>query len=546
MEIDYEQIRATFTAETEEDLATVEQALLQLEKSPEDRDCVALVFRKFHTLKGGATTLGLTKLGGLAHALEDLLDRLRAGLDPVTPAVITYLLQAVDCIRRALPDAAAGLDVLPPLSEALLSRIEGGRFQETAEAAGDGERDLELASEATLRIDVGRLDQLLSVSSEIAIARGRLRLLIEGQGAPEIAAAYHSLERLLTGMHHSVSKVRMVPIGPLLRRYARVVRDVAVAFHKEAELIVSDQGVEVDNSLIEQLKAPLMHMVRNAVHHGLETPEVRERAGKARRGRVELRARHEGGDIVIEVEDDGAGLERARIVERARALGLASEAGTLGDREIDRLIFSQGLSTARTVTSTSGRGVGLDVVRQNVDTLGGSVDVHSRPGAGTLFTIRMPLTLAVIDGLLGQVGDETLVIPMAGLVRCLDLSASEAALADDGVLNQHGRAVPFVRLRSVFALDGGAPSREVAVIVEKGADQVGLVVDHLIGRAQIVVKPPGPFFTGLPAVSGLTILGDGRVAPILNVSGLLQDHLRRRTGAAAALRERAEIGQAHE
>ena len=217
-----------------------------------------------------------------------------------------------------------------------------------------------------MRIDVDRIDYLLRVASEIAIAGGRVARLVEEEGSPGLADAYRSLARLLTSLHRSVSTVRMVPIGPLLRRQARTVRDVAGG-HKQVELVVSDQGVEVDNSVIEQLKAPLTHLVRNAVDHGLEDPEARVRAGKDATARVVLRARHEGSDIVLEIEDDGAGLDRARILERARALGVVGARATPADGEIDRLIFSAGLSTARQVSGASGRGVGLDVVRKHVE-----------------------------------------------------------------------------------------------------------------------------------------------------------------------------------
>ncbi len=538
MDVDLAQVRQAFVAETEEDLALVEQVLLKLEKAPDDAECVATVFRKFHTLKGNANALGLGQLGEFAHKVEDLFEGLRSGSQPVTPALVTYLLQVVDLVRTMLADAAAGRDVAVPAGAALLQRVEGGRFQESPQraegAAAPDESELVGDAASTLRIDVGKLDDLLSITSEIAIARGRLELLIEQQGTPATVAAYHSLERLLNTLHHSVSKVRMVPIGPLLRRHERVVRDLALTHHKQAELVVSDHGVEVDNSVIERLRAPLVHMVRNAVHHGLEPPELRLRAGKPARGKITLRARHEASDIVIEVEDDGAGLDRSRIVERARAFGLVADGASLSERQIDRLIFSQGVSTAAEVTGTSGRGVGLDVVHRNVDGLGGSVEVESRPGQGTTFTVRMPLTLAIIEGLLGRVGEQMLVIPMAGVVRCLDLAGSSGTESADGVINVEGRAVPFARLRALFGADGRSPQREVAVVIQRGNEQIGLAVDQLVGRAQIVVKPPGRFFKGLPAVSGLTILGDGRVAPILNVSGLLHEHLRHRAAADEA------------
>jgi two-component system chemotaxis sensor kinase CheA len=303
-----------------------------------------------------------------------------------------------------------------------------------------------------LRIDVDRIDYVLRVASEIAIAGDRLGQLVEEEGSPGLADAYRSVRRLLASLHRSVSMVRMVPIGPLLRRQARTVRDVA-AGNKRVDLVVSDEGVEVDNSVIEQLKAPLTHLVRNAVDHGVEDPEARVRAGKDATARIELRARHEGSDIVLEVDDDGAGLDRTRILERARALGVVGGGTTPADGDIDRLIFSAGLSTAREVSGASGRGVGLDVVRKHVDSVGGSVEVESRPGQGTRFRIRMPLTLAIIEGLLGRVGGLTVVIPMSGVVRCLDFPPDLDPNAAEGCSACGARSCP-TRLRSLFRVRG--------------------------------------------------------------------------------------------
>jgi len=523
-----EQVSRSFLAESQEDLTAVEQALLRLEKTPNDRDDLATIFRKFHSLKGNASSLGLVRLSDFAHRVEDLLQSLREGKEAVTEDLVTHLLQVVDELREMVPAALGGREELPASAEALLQRIDGGRLREApAPVRPPAERDVDTLADAprTLRIDIGKVDALLSLTSEIAIARGRLALSVEREGSPEIAAAHRSMERLLNNLHHFVMKVRMVPIHPLLQQYARVVRDLALAQHNEAELVITDQGVEVDTSVVEQLKAPLTQLVRNAVSHGIEKPAVRKRLGKKRAGRIELNARHEAGGIVIEVRDDGAGLDRRRILARARALGIVAEDATPPDRDIERLIFRQGLSTARDVTNTSGRGVGLDVVLRHLDTLGGSVDVQSEVDRGTSFTIRMPLTLAIIDGLLLRVDGDTFVLPMSGIVRCMDLSSKAATTLPDGVVPFDGQAIPFLRLRSVFEIPGAPPPREVIVVLQKGGEYFGIAADELAGKAQIVVRPAGRFFKGLAAISGMTILGDGQVAPILNVAGILERHL---------------------
>ena len=523
-----EQVSRSFLAESQEDLTAVEQALLRLEKTPNDRDDLATIFRKFHSLKGNASSLGLVRLSDFAHRVEDLLQSLREGKEAVTEDLVTHLLQVVDELREMVPAALGGREELPASAEALLQRIDGGRLREApGPVRPPAERDVDTLADAprTLRIDIGKVDALLSLTSEIAIARGRLALSVEREGSPEIAAAHRSMERLLNNLHHFVMKVRMVPIHPLLQQYARVVRDLALAQHNEAELVIADQGVEVDTSVVEQLKAPLTQLVRNAVSHGIEKPAVRKRLGKKRAGRIELNARHEAGGIVIEVRDDGAGLDRRRILARARALGIVAEDATPPERDIERLIFRQGLSTARDVTNTSGRGVGLDVVLRHLDTLGGSVDVQSEVDRGTIFTIRMPLTLAIIDGLLLRVDGDTFVLPMSGIVRCMDLSSNVATTLPDGVVPFDGQAIPFLRLRSVFEIPGAPPPREVIVVLQKGGEYFGIAADELAGKAQIVVRPAGRFFKGLPAISGMTILGDGQVAPILNVAGILERHL---------------------
>jgi two-component system chemotaxis sensor kinase CheA len=532
MQIDLEPIRRALQAEVEEDLAIVEQELLALEKAPDDTERVASIFRKFHSLKGNAAGLGLERLSGFAHRIEDLLDGVRSGEEKLTSAHVSFVLQVVDALRRVCPAIGRGEDQLPPHAEELLRRVAGRRLLAADLPVADPEADPAAETgTGTLRIDVSRLDTLLGVTSEIAIARGRLELLIEREGSAEMAAAYRALQRLLGELHRSVTKVRMVPIAPLLRHYSRVVRDLALAQGKRAELVIEDFGVEVDTSVIDRLRAPLTHMVRNAVHHGLEKEEVRRAAGKAAQGRITLRARHEGAEIVIEVEDDGAGIDRGRLLERARALGVATDA-LQAPQEIDDLIFVQGLSTAREVSGTSGRGVGMDVVRRHIDSLGGSVSVSSDPGAGTRIAIRMPLTLAIIEGLIGRVGDASVVIPMAGVVRCLDRPAGRGE-ATDGVAEVAGRPVPFVRLHEAFgvASEGG---REVLIVLQKGGESLGVAVDRLLGRAQVVVKPPGRFFSDLPAVSGLTILGDGQVAPVLNLAGLVSAHRERREAVGKA------------
>jgi two-component system chemotaxis sensor kinase CheA len=311
-----------------------------------------------------------------------------------------------------------------------------------------------------------------------------------------------------------VMRARMVPVGSLFRQYARTVRDVSVAQGKIAQLVTVGDDVELDTSAVEVLRDPLTHMIRNAVDHGLELPADRVAAGKPAVGRITLEAKHDGGSVVIRVSDDGLGLDRDRI--RARA---GSDAES--DAEILELIFAPGFSTSETVTEISGRGVGMDVVRRAVESLRGTLAVDSRPGAGTTFTIRLPLTLAVIDGFGVAVGGETYVVPMDHVVECVELPGD---LRHDGtgVLLLRDEVVPFVRLRHHFGVAGASPDRENVLIVQHEGAKAGLAVDALHGASQTVIKPLGDYFPHVPGVAGSSILGNGRVALILDTPGILR------------------------
>jgi two-component system chemotaxis sensor kinase CheA len=327
-------------------------------------------------------------------------------------------------------------------------------------------------------------------------------------------------------------RMRLVPLGPVFRQHLRTVRDAAAARGKQVQLTLEGEDVEVDASVVDHLRDPLTHMIRNAVDHGIEMPDARRASGKDPTGTVALRARHEGGTVVIELADDGAGLRRDRILARARERGLIAEGAELSEAEAHRLIMEPGFSTAETVSELSGRGVGMDVVRRNVEALRGSIEIASRPGAGTTITTRLPLTVAIIDGFTVSVGSESYVIPLDAVTECLAMAADERREDGRGVFSLRGAPLPYVRVRSLFGVAGAPPARENMVVVRHGARLAGLVVDELLGGGQAVVKPLGKMFQRLPGVSGSTILGDGRVALILDVADLLQRALDRDVAAA--------------
>ena len=422
----------------------------------------------------------------------------------------------------------------------------GGAMSFDGSASSDGSNPADGAAGAsrlaaarargrTLRVDVEKLDRTLDLVGEIAIARGRLaQMAEEGRPAAELLEAHREADRLHVELQEVVMKLRMVPLGPMVRPFARTVRDVAAAHGKEARLVVHGAEVEMDTSVVEQLREPLTHMVRNAVDHGIEPPEARRAAGKDPRGTVTLSACHDGSSIVIEMRDDGAGLSRERIAARARAAGLAADPERMSDAELFRLVFEPGFSTADHVTDLSGRGVGLDVVRRAVDALRGTLDVHSRPGEGTAVTLRLPLTLAVIEGFSVGVAGQTYVIPLDAVVECLELPRERHARGAHGMISLRGEALPFLRLRDHLGATGLPPRRESVVVVRHAGGRAGLVVDALLGGGQAVIKPLGRLFRDLPGVSGSTILGSGRVALILDVASLIREALQQQARAAAA------------
>jgi two-component system chemotaxis sensor kinase CheA len=505
IDADRDAIVRVFIAEAEERLGRMEEALLALEGSPDDPDLLGGIFRDAHTLKGNAVSLGFSAIADHAHALEDVLDRARQGGIVLGPDRVATLLGGVDALREALEGVAAGE---PPR--------DGARV--VAPGAPPEPR--------TLRVDVSKLDRLMDLASEIAIARGRVQQLLEAGAVSDALATHRDSDRSFLDLQELILRARMVPVGPAFRAYARSVRDVAATQGKQARLVVEGDDVEVDTSIIEHLRDALTHMVRNALDHGIEAPALRRARGKDPCGTVRLRAFRQAGNIVIELSDDGGGLDRARIADRARAGGRADAAACASDAELHRLIFEPGFSTAEHVTELSGRGVGMDVVRRNVEALRGSVAVASREGQGTTFTIRLPLTLAIIDGFGTVAGGETYVVPTEAVIECLELPP---AGQEDGsgrtVINVRGEPLPCLRLRDHFGLPGGGVTRENVVVVRHEAGRAGLVVDGLLGERQTVIKPLGPLFRALPGIAGSAILGSGRVALILDVPGLLRQTL---------------------
>ena len=518
-----------FVEEARENLEAIEQSLMALERAPNDAEAIHTIFRAAHTLKGNAATVSLDAVVELGHRVEDLLDTLREGQHAVTPALITLLLRSVDALERLIPAAIADAHARADekLLEALRMARETGQCGEVSpESNAPGSNAAQ--QNDTLRVSVKKLDVMMNLAGEIAIARGRLRELTSriADAPAELSETQELLDRLCADLQDQVMTVRMVPVESAFQQQVRVARDLARAAGKSVEVRFECEDVELDTAVVEQIRNPLTHIVRNAVDHGIETPERRVAAGKPAAGTITLSAFHEAGMVVIRVTDDGSGLDRARIAARGRELGLAGGDGELSDEEIYNLVFAPGFSTAGSVSEISGRGVGMDVVHHNITALRGTVSIDSKPGAGTAITLRLPLTLAIIDALSVGVGEEMFVVPLDGIVECIDVSEPQLAGRDTGVVDIRGDAVPFVRLAACIGASSGAAVRRNLLLIQYGGRRAGVVVDRVHSRTQAVIKPLRKPLQRMHGVAGATILGDGTVALILDLPRLLRQHLK--------------------
>ena len=394
------------------------------------------------------------------------------------------------------------------------------------------------AAEASLiRIHADKLDQLIDLVGELVIAGASANLLARKSAEGTLVEATSVLTRLVESIRDSALALRMVQIGETFNRFHRVARDVSKELGKDIELVITGAETELDKSVVEKIGDPLMHLVRNAMDHGIEPPAARAAAGKPAKGRVELNAYHDSGSIVIQVVDDGGGLNKDRIQAKAIEKGIIQPGDTLSDQEVLNLIFEPGFSTVEKVTNLSGRGVGMDVVRKNITALRGMVHVETEPGAGSRFTIRLPLTLAIIDGFLTGVGKASYVIPLDMVIECIELAGTSG---ERDYINLRGEVLPFVRLRELFEVTGERPTRENVVVVQYAGQKAGIVVDQLLGEFQTVIKPLGTLFRNMRGIGGSTILGSGEVALILDVQALVSrcanaEEQLARTGHGASL-----------
>jgi two-component system chemotaxis sensor kinase CheA len=414
-----------------------------------------------------------------------------------------------DAVERPLGEVlVAAHMVQPPVMEAALDKQKQVKEHKSSEAS-------------LIRVDADKLDQLINLVGELIIAGASTNLIAQHAGEPDLLEATATLSRLVEEVRDSALTLRMVQIGATFNRFQRVVRDVSKELGKDIELVISGAETELDKTVVEKIGDPLTHLVRNSMDHGIEPAELRVARGKPAKGTLKLNAYHDAGSIVIEVSDDGGGLNKERILAKAIERGLVSDGENLSDREIYNLIFEPGFSTAESVSNLSGRGVGMDVVKRNITALRGTVTLDSEIEMGTTVRIRLPLTLAIIDGFLVGVGAAVYVVPLDMVVECIERAAWENAGGDGRYLNLRGEVLPYLRLREHFEVEGEPARRENVVVVRYGEHKVGLVVDRLLGEFQTVIKPLGKVFHQVSGIGGFTILGSGEVALILDVPGLM-------------------------
>ena len=571
------EIAADFLIEAQEILDRLGEQLVTLEQDPSDSDQLNAVFRGFHTLKGGAGFLGIQAMVNLCHAAEETLGLVRAGQATLESHHFDAAQQSLDYLQQMLDAIGAGEDP-PHAPQSLIDQfdVHGGApvaapaaAVASAPAAGDLITDDEFEAlldqlhgdaaptqvataapvaaprpapaapkpapaakpaakaggeaEQTIRVDTKRLDAIVNLVGELVLSRNRLKTLRARIRDEELDRAVSSLDIATARLQNAVMRTRMQPVGKVFSRFPKVARDVARQLQKEVDLELVGADTELDRNLVEALADPLVHLVRNAIDHGIEVPSLRDASGKPRQGHVRLSAQQEGDFVTIEIRDDGAGIDPERLRVKALEKGLIDPeaAARLSHDECLQLIFLPGFSTKAEVTDISGRGVGMDVVQSRIRELSGQITIHSDVGRGSRFVIRVPLTLAILPTLLVQAGEPVYALPLARVMEVLHAPAASLRWFDGrAVLDRQSHTLPLVDLRDWLRVEPAAAALLTIVVLQMGDQRFGLVVDQVRGREEVVIKPLPRAVRGLPGYAGATLIGDGRMALILDVDGL--------------------------
>ncbi len=558
------ELLSDFVLESREHLANIEAQALALEREAGNAEALHAVFRGFHTIKGLAGFLELWEIQELAHEIETVLDRARNRQFTIGAAAIDAILCSADYLRRWLAHVEAGLRGdscdAPTRDDSLLARIRGlceaaesplpaaeaeaaqpapglARMAEAVEKASEAQPEAAPAARwespkaetMAVRVHTAKLDYLVDMAGEMVIAQSLVRHDpdLAGLKSPRLQRNIAQLSRITAELQKTAMAMRLVPIGPLFRRMARLVRDLSRQFGKRVVMETQGDEIELDRNIVEELADPMMHMVRNALDHGIETPAEREQRGKSPSARLLLRGRHHAGQVVIEIADDGRGLNREKILSKAIQKGLVASGEGLSDSEVFNLIFQPGFTTAEQVTNVSGRGVGMDVVRRHVEKLRGRMEIRSVPGQGATFVVKLPLTLAIIEGLVVGVGGERYIAPLFAVREILrpnqDTVWTVQNRAEMALIR--GTLLPLLRLYRRFAVRPRSenPLESALLVAEVEGQRFCLMVDELIGKQEVVIKSLGPMFKDVPGIAGGAILGDGRVGLILDLERLYRE-----------------------
>ncbi|MDY6842557.1 MAG: chemotaxis protein CheA [Thermodesulfobacteriota bacterium] len=579
------EILKDFIIESLENLGTIEVNLMDLEQCPDDLETINSIFRAFHTIKGVSSFLNLSKINKVAHSTEGILDKARNREINIEETIIDIILESVDLLKKMIEGVREGLengvsldsevDIIPLLNhiDEINSRAEqvGDKrvgeilIQKGTIATDDLEDGLErqrkepgkkigeiLVEERRaeskevisalrdqkkygrhhidlhVKVDTKKLDSLVDLTGELVIAQSMLKqnqdiLALNDQG---VSQNLNQLTQITSNLQTTAMSMRMVPIRDTFQKMVRLVRDLAKHSGKEVLLDMSGEDTEIDRNVVEELYEPMVHMIRNAVDHGLETPEEREKTGKERCGTIHLRAYYRGGNVIVEIKDDGRGLNKDRIIEKARSANLITDETKMTESEMYNLIFQPGFSTAEKVTDISGRGVGMDVVKKSIEKLRGRVEINSRPTQGSTFVIRLPLTLAIIEGMLVRVGEERYIIPALAILESFKPDKSQYFTVEGKgeMIMSRGNLIPLIRLDWLFGLKGNSvhPWDGLVVAVEHEDEPLCLLLDELLGKEDIVIKNLGESIKNIKGIAGGAIMGDGKVGLILDMAGIFE------------------------
>ncbi len=536
-----------FLAESAENLAQLDHNVVELERDPSNASLLNSIFRAIHTIKGACGFLGLSRLETVSHTAESVLEQLRSGAVKADPDVISDILRAVDLIKFILAELESH-QVEPPgddslliaLLEQWLSPVAVPGITATGDSASAGAEPNPLAASlpvpqieqlapinASLRVNITLLDSLMNLAGELVLNRNQLLEMAAREDDSAFAMPVQQLSRITAELQSAIMKTRMQPVGSAWGKLPRIVRDIARETGKKIELDMKGAATEMDRQLVQALQDPLTHMVRNSADHGIETVELRRALGKPPVGRIVLNAYHEGGHVIVEITDDGKGIDVAEVRRVAIERGVARRevVDAMSDCQALRLVFEPGFSTAASVTHLSGRGVGMDVVRSNIEHVGGAVDITSVRDGGCTVRIRLPLTLAIISSLIVSARGELFAFPQASVLELIRLSADEIShfdiLHNVRLFRLRNELVPVIDLANALSLPEQEPSAVTTLVIcQAGAARFGIIVDEVVDTQEIVVKPIGRLTRSVRCYAGCTILGDGRVVMIIDPAAL--------------------------